>query len=48
MLGTECIKLAQKSGQEFIIGVLAELIFKVVVSSTKDLVYFGLEPISRI
>lgn len=41
------MKLAQKSGQEFVIGVVAELIFQVVVSITKDLFYFRLEPISR-
>lgn len=39
--------LAQKSGQEFVIGVVAQLIFQVVVSITKDLFYFGLEPVSR-
>lgn len=45
---TGCIKLAQKLGQQFITGVQAELIFKVVVLATKDLFYLGVETILRI
>lgn len=37
---TERVKLAQTSGQEFITGVLSELVFKVVVSTTETLGLF--------